>query len=150
MPEGSACLPDEAHEALIRVAQVYLQHRFQALEPGALITLYWEEFYRLYSPMVQRRLRRRFPEPAERDDVCQEIWLTIARRLPGFQWVEGSRGVRQCGQGVAGPSQAAGAGLAELVSQDAGAVAAGRVVARTKSSLRSGCRRRRDGGTHTI
>jgi RNA polymerase sigma-70 factor, ECF subfamily len=92
MREHLNYLPKEAHEALIRVVQVYLQRRSQALEPGALITLYWEEFYRLYSPLVQRTLKHCFPKPMERDDVAQEIWLTIARKLPGFQWLEGSEG----------------------------------------------------------
>jgi hypothetical protein len=63
MQEGLKCLPKEAHEALVRVVQVYLQRRLQALEPGPLITLYWEEFYRLYS------LRR----PATSDLSCSVL-----------------------------------------------------------------------------
>src|SRR5260370_28644163 len=85
MQQGLKDLPEEAHEALIRVVQVYLQRRFQALEPGALIALYWEEFYRLYAPMVQRMLKRCVAQAMDRDDVFQEVWLTIARKLPGFQ-----------------------------------------------------------------
>jgi RNA polymerase sigma-70 factor (ECF subfamily) len=42
--------------------------------------------------MVQRTLKRSFPEPTERDDVFQEVWLTIARKLPGFQWRQGMQG----------------------------------------------------------
>ena len=85
-------LPWEAREALIRVAQVYLQRRSQAREPGALVTLYWEDFYRLYSPIVERTLQHCLPEPMERADAFQEVWLTITRKLPGFQWLKGPQG----------------------------------------------------------
>jgi RNA polymerase sigma factor (sigma-70 family) len=90
MPDAWKDLPEEAHEALIRVAQVYLRRRSQALAPGSLVTMYWQDFYRLYTPMVQLRLRHYFAQPMERDDVFQEVWLTIARKLPDFRWLGSS------------------------------------------------------------
>jgi hypothetical protein len=47
-------MSQEAQEALIRVVQVYLQRRSQAMEPGRLLDLYWEDFYRLYAPVAER------------------------------------------------------------------------------------------------
>jgi RNA polymerase sigma factor (sigma-70 family) len=87
MPNAFKDLPEEAHEALIRVAQVYLRRRSQALAPGPLVTLYWQDFYRLYTPLVQRTLRHYVAESTERDDVVQEVWLTIAQKLPALQWL---------------------------------------------------------------
>jgi RNA polymerase sigma-70 factor, ECF subfamily len=80
-------VPDEAQEALVRVVQVYLQRRAQAVEPGPVLALYWEDFYRLYAPMVERRLKPCFRASMERDDAFQEVWVSIARKLPHFQWV---------------------------------------------------------------
>jgi RNA polymerase sigma factor (sigma-70 family) len=87
MPDAWKDLPEEAHEALVRVAQVYLLRRSQALAPGPLVTLYWQDFYRLYAPVVRSALRPYVAQPADSDDVSQEIWLTIARKLPDVQWL---------------------------------------------------------------
>ena len=40
---------EERAEILLRVAQEYLRRRLQAVAQTALLTLFWEEFYRIYS-----------------------------------------------------------------------------------------------------
>jgi RNA polymerase sigma factor (sigma-70 family) len=90
MPDACKDLPEEAHEALIRVAQMYLRRRSQALTPGPVVTMYWQDFCRLYIPVVQLTLRYYIAQPIDRDDVFQEVWLTIAQKLPDFQWLGSS------------------------------------------------------------
>jgi RNA polymerase sigma-70 factor (ECF subfamily) len=84
---------DDPDGILVRVVQVYLQRRLQAEAPGALLTLYWEDFFRIYGPLVSALVARHV-ERHERDDLVQEIWMTVAAKLPDFQWTENRGGLR--------------------------------------------------------
>ncbi len=45
----------------------------------------WQRLADLYLPLVQRWLKRHGLEPADADDLTQEILLTIVRELPEFE-----------------------------------------------------------------
>src|SRR5262249_4862531 len=92
MADASEQLSLSAEELLLRVAQVYLQRRCQGITLGPVVLAYWEDFYRLYAPRVAKRLARYFPNRMERDDVFQEVWLTLTTKLPEFQSQHGFRG----------------------------------------------------------
>lgn len=83
----------ETEVLLLRVVQVYLQRRLRAAAPGAIVTLYWDEFYQLYAPVVERMVRRTL-RGADADDFLQEIWVLVAENLPRFQWQENRGGFR--------------------------------------------------------
>ena len=94
MADASKQLSHDAEEPLLRAVQVYLQRRGQGKASGQVVRAYWEDFYRLYAPRVARRLARYFPYRMERDDIFQEVWLTLTSRLPEFQSQHGFRGFR--------------------------------------------------------
>ena len=85
---------DDPDKILVRVVQVYFERRLNAQAPGAVLTLYWEDFYRVYRPMVAGMLGHHFANSADRDDASQEVWLTLASKLPEFQWHENRLGFR--------------------------------------------------------
>lgn len=91
---GQECPPQEVGDILVRVAQVYLRRRLQAVAPGAILTLYWEDFYRVYGPMVVATVRHYVADRDDADDLVQEIWLTVSRRLPQFEWRDSRGGFR--------------------------------------------------------
>lgn len=78
---------------LVRVVQVYLRRRLQAEAPTAILSLYWEEFFRIYAPIVSAVVARHIKGP-ERDDLVQEVWMTVATKLPEFHWTENRGGLR--------------------------------------------------------
>jgi RNA polymerase sigma factor (sigma-70 family) len=85
---------DDPDSILVRVVQVYFERRLKAEAPGVVLTLYWEDFYRVYGLMVAGILGHHFPNSADRDDATQEVWLTVASKLPEFQWRENRDGFR--------------------------------------------------------
>lgn len=85
---------DQAHEALVACAQAYLHRRLQETAPGALLTLFWDEFYRFYAPLVAGMVGRSFVDPHGRDDLVQDVWLAVTRKLPEFRWNANRGGLR--------------------------------------------------------
>ena len=85
---------DEARQLLAYCAQAYLQRCLQKIAPGAILTLFWEEFYRFHARLVARMVRRSFPDDHDQDDLIQEVWLTVTRKLPAFRWNENRTGFR--------------------------------------------------------
>jgi RNA polymerase sigma-70 factor (ECF subfamily) len=85
---------DDAHEALVRCAQAYLHRRLQEVAPGSLLTLFWEEFYRFYAPVLAGMVRRSLADSQGQDDLIQEVWLAVTRKLPEFRWNENRGGLR--------------------------------------------------------
>ena len=45
----------------------------------------WARLYRLYSPLVAHWCRRAGVQPADTDDVCQEVFRAVAGGLAGFR-----------------------------------------------------------------
>src|SRR4051794_31872093 len=88
-PEG-----DESQQLSFRVVQAYLARRLNAEAPGALLTLYWDEFYQVYAPVVTGVVMRYVTKAADRDDLVQEVWMTVAAKLPEFEWRENRGGLR--------------------------------------------------------
>src|SRR5713101_3521915 len=85
--EDSPIVKDE-QEMLLRVAQVYLSCQLDrnTPSPNPIITLFWEEFHRFYTPIVLKMVRRFCPDLALADDIAQEVWVIIAKKLPEFHW----------------------------------------------------------------
>src|SRR5688572_919883 len=44
----------------------------------------WDEFAAIYSPLVYRLARRRGLQPADADDVVQEVLAAVARSVEGW------------------------------------------------------------------
>ena len=45
----------------------------------------WAEFDRLYTPLLRSWLRPHFLQPADADDVVQDVLLVVSDKLPGFR-----------------------------------------------------------------
>jgi RNA polymerase sigma-70 factor (ECF subfamily) len=86
--------PVDPHWILLQVVQAYLKQRLQAEAPTAVLSLYWDDFFRLYAPIVAGLINRHVPNAQEREDLFQEVWMTVTRRLPAFQWRENRGGLR--------------------------------------------------------
>jgi RNA polymerase sigma-70 factor (ECF subfamily) len=85
---------DDVQQILVACAQAYLRRCLQETAPGAILTLFWEEFYRFYATLIVRMVRRRVPDGPDQDDLIQEVWLTVTRKLPEFNWNENRSGFR--------------------------------------------------------
>jgi RNA polymerase sigma-70 factor (ECF subfamily) len=46
----------------------------------------WAEFHDRYAELVQRCCRVRGLQPADRDDVLQEVLLSLSKSMPGFRY----------------------------------------------------------------
>lgn len=46
----------------------------------------WQEFHDRYAQLVTGFVRRKGLQPADCDDILQEVLMSLTRRLPGFQY----------------------------------------------------------------
>ena len=46
----------------------------------------WEEFYQRYGELIRSFARRQNLQPADCDDVLQEVLLSLTRAMPGFSY----------------------------------------------------------------
>lgn len=92
--QAPEAVSEDPQQLLLSVVQHYLKQRLQAEAPSALVTLYWEEFFRVYAPIVSGLVARHVARQEERDDLVQEVWMTVAARLPEFHWRENRGGLR--------------------------------------------------------
>lgn len=46
----------------------------------------WEEFHQRYGALIRSFARRQYLQPADCDDVLQEVLLSLTRVLPGFSY----------------------------------------------------------------
>jgi RNA polymerase sigma-70 factor (ECF subfamily) len=62
--------------------------------PNPIIALFWEEFHRFYAPILIRMVRRFCPDPDQAEDIAQEAWVIIFRKLPEFDYKKNAGDVR--------------------------------------------------------
>lgn len=63
--------------------QASVIHRVQADPQNAD---HWERFHRVYDPGIRRWLRHWGLQPADVDDVAQEVLMRLVQKLPGFTY----------------------------------------------------------------
>jgi RNA polymerase sigma-70 factor (ECF subfamily) len=68
--------------------QEFLRQRLAELEPDAFLTHEFDRFFHIYSQIIRNLAHRLCPVTSSVDDVVQEVWVLIYRRLPQFQWQE--------------------------------------------------------------
>jgi RNA polymerase sigma factor (sigma-70 family) len=85
--ENNVLVKDE-QEILLRAAQVYLSRQLErnTPPPNPIISLFWDEFHRFYAPIVIGMVRHFWPDLEQAEDIAQEAWLIILRKLPEFHW----------------------------------------------------------------
>jgi RNA polymerase sigma factor (sigma-70 family) len=75
----------DEQEILLRIAQVYLSRQLERnTPPNPIVTHFWEKFHRTYTPMVLQMVRHFCPDADLAEDIAQEVWVIIARKLPDF------------------------------------------------------------------
>jgi RNA polymerase sigma factor (sigma-70 family) len=84
---------DEVQRLQVCCAQEYLRRR-QLAVPSPMLTLFWEEFHRGQTTRVISMVSRYFPDAHDRDDLIQEIWLAVTRKLSEFRWTANANGFR--------------------------------------------------------
>lgn len=58
----------------------------EGVDPGA-----WQEFSDRYAGLIRRVLAERGVQPADRDDITQEVLISLVKAMPGFEY-DPSRG----------------------------------------------------------
>lgn len=79
---------------LLKGAQDYLWALLHARTPDTLLENSWDEFYRIYSDLVQRFVRAQGLHGADADDCLQTVWMEVARRLVDFEHPKERPGLR--------------------------------------------------------
>lgn len=74
--------------------QDFLRLKLQALNPDALLTEAWDQFYQTYSTILSRFASCYDLSASEVDDLVQEVWVKVIRRLPEFHWDRNRGGLR--------------------------------------------------------
>jgi RNA polymerase sigma factor (sigma-70 family) len=85
----------EIDVALFVNTQAYLAFQLERLAPDAVLTLAWKRFYATWSNTIRGLVRRWQANPAESEDVVQEVWSEIVTRLPEFHWNANRPGLRR-------------------------------------------------------
>ncbi len=49
----------------------------------------WHEFFKRYDPLVRRWCSGYGLDSASVDELCQRVWVELARRMPGYQYDPG-------------------------------------------------------------
>ena len=49
----------------------------------------WDAFFEFYDPFVRDRCSAYGLDAASRDELCQRVWVELARRMPGYQYDPG-------------------------------------------------------------
>jgi len=49
----------------------------------------WHEFFKLYEPLVRRWCSSYRLDAASVDELCQRVWVELARRMPSYQYKPG-------------------------------------------------------------
>jgi RNA polymerase sigma factor (sigma-70 family) len=80
-PEG----PDDIDPDLLRRTQAYLEVRSRRLSPAPELIEAWEQFFRIYAPLIGRYVGAHRLSEADRNDCIQETWREIIARLPRFR-----------------------------------------------------------------
>jgi RNA polymerase sigma factor (sigma-70 family) len=66
----------------LHLVQSYLDARAQGTEATVDESLAWRDFYESHDPMVRAIVRRCGGSPGDVDDLDQDVWFSLVRRLP--------------------------------------------------------------------
>jgi RNA polymerase sigma factor (sigma-70 family) len=70
---------------LLSQAKQYLEAQLKRQAPDTVLTLAWNEFYGMYSKVIQRFVLAQGLRGADADDCVQEVWSTVAQKLTDFE-----------------------------------------------------------------
>jgi len=70
---------------LLEDTQMFLRCLASGIKPGVPLGHAWDEFFRLYDPLVRSAVRARGMCWADAEDCVQEVWTAIVTRLPQFE-----------------------------------------------------------------
>lgn len=80
--------------ALLEQTKGYLQAQLERRAPDTLLTHAWQEFYRVYSDVIQRFVISHGIRGADVDDCVQEVWSAVALKLSDFEHPRTRPGLR--------------------------------------------------------
>jgi RNA polymerase sigma-70 factor (ECF subfamily) len=71
---------------LLQQAQRYLECRSRGRDPDGGLTAAWEEFFRIYNPLIGRlTVACQVPRDSH-DDCVQQVWVEVVKKLPAFRY----------------------------------------------------------------
>jgi RNA polymerase sigma factor (sigma-70 family) len=70
---------------LLHDTQAYLQQLLDQKVPDSVLSVAWDEFYRVYDDLIRRFVISREIPSADVDDCVQEVWREVILRLVDFQ-----------------------------------------------------------------
>ncbi len=76
----------EAWRILTCCAQAFLKHHRYKPVHNPLLRDYWQEFYNWTTLRIRKQVHAGIYSPADCDDVVQQVWESVVRKLPHFQW----------------------------------------------------------------
>lgn len=74
--------------------RAFLRFRLQQVAPGALLTHAWDAFYQTYDAVLRRFAVARGVRGSDADDLVQEVWVRVIKKLPELKWNENQSGLR--------------------------------------------------------
>jgi RNA polymerase sigma-70 factor (ECF subfamily) len=77
---------DKIDPQLLHDTQAYLKCRSQKQPPASASSTAWEEFYRLYRPLLRRFALACGVRQDELSDCLQEVWTELVKHLPDFHY----------------------------------------------------------------
>jgi RNA polymerase sigma factor (sigma-70 family) len=88
-PSAVASPPEDVDPELLRHTQDYLECRSSRAAPPRASRAAWEEFYRLYDPVIRRFALVHGASGADLNDCVQEVWTTLLAKLSDFRYDPG-------------------------------------------------------------
>ena len=71
---------------LLQNTRSYLVGRLLKLNPKGELLTAWEQFYRIYNPVLRRFAIRCYVPKASLDDCIQQVWFELVRKLRDFKF----------------------------------------------------------------
>ncbi len=81
--EPTAATNDDVE--LVEATRAYLACRASGDDPGLALKSAWNQFYRMYAPIIARLARHRCGAPGDCDDGVQDVWQAIVAQLVVFR-----------------------------------------------------------------
>jgi RNA polymerase sigma factor (sigma-70 family) len=85
---------NQTNVVLLGWTQEYLRALLAKEAADSVITLAWDEFYRIYDALLRRFAAAQGLRGSDIDDCLQEVWMEIASRLVNFERPELRSGLR--------------------------------------------------------
>ena len=91
---NSEDLNSDQESKLLERTKEYLRSRLEQRAPDTILSGAWEEFYRVYSDLIQRFVIASGVRGANVDDCVQDVWTEVATRLVDFEYSPERPGLR--------------------------------------------------------